>query len=71
MTNTNENQFDVNFDESSGISIEEQKEILSKIDSITEKNRNIFSSGAKGKNKINAKKRGAFFQSYRKYLQTH
>ena len=58
------------FDEKSGISVEEQKEILSKINGIAEKNRRSLSQGLpaeKGGGKrnaklvINAKKTGAFF----------
>ena len=56
-------------DAASGIPVEEQKEILDKINGIAEKNRIMLSQGAgsqKGKNRgktpvINAKKSGAFF----------
>jgi chromosome segregation ATPase len=58
MTNNNE----VFFDEKSGISIEEQKEIMSHINGIAEKHRLQLSQGASGgKNNIKAKKTGAFF----------
>jgi len=57
------------FDAASGISVEEQKEILDKINGIAEKNRIMLSQGAgsqKSKKRgkapvINAKKSGAFF----------
>jgi len=50
------------FDEKSGISVEEQKEILSKINGIAEKNRLLLSQTASGeKLAINAKKSGAVF----------
>jgi len=57
------------FDAASGIPVEEQKEILDKINGIAEKNRVMLSQGAgsqKGKKRgktpvINAKKSGAFF----------
>ncbi|MDR1836142.1 MAG: hypothetical protein LBQ89_00620 [Treponema sp.] len=63
MTETQE----IVFDDKSGISIEEQKEILAGINGITEKNRRSLSDGfrpdgLRGKKQvINAKKRGAFF----------
>ena len=63
----NETQ-EIVFDEKSGISVEEQREILFKINGIAEKNRRSLSKGASGeedgKNKngpISAKKTGAFF----------
>ena len=46
------------FDEKSGISVDEQKEILSKIDGIAEKNRRSLSEGAPA---VKAKKSGAVF----------
>jgi chromosome segregation ATPase len=56
------------FDDKSGISIEEQREILYKINKIAEKNRRSLSEGASGEEDgkaetavINAKKTGAFF----------
>lgn len=59
---------EVVFDAKSGISVEEQKEILSQINSIAEKNRRLLSqnasalqAGAKQGSVINAKKNGAFF----------
>jgi len=55
---------DVNFDEETGISAEEQKEIYSQIDKIAEKNRLSLSKGAVGSvqsSAINAKKNGALF----------
>jgi len=57
---------DVVFDEKSGISVEEQREILSKINGIAEKNRQLLSQGASvvkpgEKIAINAKKSGAVF----------
>jgi chromosome segregation ATPase len=62
MTNNDE----VVFDEKSGISLEEQKEILSKINGIAEKNRQLLSQNASvvkpgEKIAINAKKSGAVF----------
>ena len=64
---TMENENEIIFDASSGISVEEQKEILDKINGITEKNRTMLSQGAdlqpdkkRGKTPvINAKKSGA------------
>ena len=64
------NNDDVFFDDKSGISIEEQKEILSAINGIAEKNRRRLSQGNTGeteaqkggsKMQINARKSGAFF----------
>jgi len=58
------NKEDVVFDEKSGISVEEQKEILSKINGIAEKNRKLLSQTTqikKGEIVINAKKSGAGF----------
>jgi len=61
------NKEDVVFDEKSGISVEEQQEILSKINGIAEKNRKLLSQTTqndkdkKGKIIINAKKSGAGF----------
>jgi len=55
---------DVVFDEESGISVEEQKEILSKINGIAEKNRKLLSQTTQidnGKIIINAQKSGARF----------
>ena len=56
------------FDDKSGISIDEQREILYKINKIAEKNRRSLSEGASGEEDgkaetavINAKKTGAFF----------
>jgi predicted RNase H-like nuclease (RuvC/YqgF family) len=56
------------FDDKSGISIEEQREILFKINKIAEKNRRSLSQGSSGEESgkgetaaINAKKTGAFF----------
>jgi len=53
------------FDTKSGISIEEQKEILSQINKIAEKNRQLLSqsagSGETQNIAVNAKKNGAFF----------
>ena len=56
------------FDDKSGISIEEQREILCKINKIAEKNRRSLSQGASGEESgkkksgpLNAKKTGAFF----------
>ena len=58
MTNNDEVVFDAN----SGISVEEQQEILSRINGIAEKNRQSLSQGSSGgKTKIAAKKSGAFF----------
>jgi len=58
MTN-NDNVF---FDEKSGISIDEQKEILSQINGIAEKNKQSLSSGVINKNeKVAAKKNSAVF----------
>jgi chromosome segregation ATPase len=60
MTETQE----VVFDEKTGISAEEQKEILAKIDGIAEKNRLSLSKGASGhteKQTVKAKKSGALF----------
>lgn len=50
-------------DEKSGISIEEQKEILTQINGIAEKNRSLLSQGQEQlkKTNINAKKTGVFF----------
>jgi len=50
-------------DEKSGISIEEQKEILTQINGIAEKNRSMLSQGQEQlkKTNINAKKTGVFF----------
>lgn len=56
MTNNEE----IVFDSTSGISVEEQKEILSKIDGIAEKNRRQLSQGD-GKTAVVAKKTGALF----------
>jgi len=61
------NNEEVVFDAQSGISIEEQREILSKINGIAEKNRKQLSktgsqiAQSKGKIIINAKKNGAVF----------
>jgi len=60
------NNDEVVFDSSSGISVEEQKEILSKINGIAEKNRQLLSQNASvvksgEKIAINAKKSGAVF----------
>jgi chromosome segregation ATPase len=61
------NKEDIVFDEKSGISVEEQKEILSKINGIAEKNRRLLSQAGsqieekKGKVLVNAKKNGALF----------
>jgi hypothetical protein len=57
---------DIVFDEKSGISIEEQKEILSRINGITDKNRISLSHNIvdvkPGKNPVvNAKKSGSLF----------
>jgi len=53
---------DIVLDEKSGISIEEQKEILSQINGIAEKNRQQLSGGMSGEQTIvSAKKNGAFF----------
>jgi len=55
---------DVVFDEKSGISVEEQQEILSKINGIAEKNRKLLSQTTQisnGKIIINAQKSGAGF----------
>jgi len=56
---------DIIFDEKSGISLEEQQEILTHINGITEKNRNLLSQNSNQnqnkKIKIKAKKSGAFF----------
>jgi len=55
---------DVVFDEKSGISVEEQQEILSKINGIAERNRKLLSQTtqvANGKIIINAQKSGAGF----------
>jgi chromosome segregation ATPase len=57
---------EVVFDEKTGISLEEQKEILFKINTIAERNRKSLSQGAHGANSIEvsaikAKKSGAFF----------
>jgi ParB family transcriptional regulator, chromosome partitioning protein len=55
---------DVVFDEKSGISVEEQQEILSKINGIAEKNRKLLSQTTQvdnGKIVINAQKSGAGF----------
>jgi len=55
---------DVVFDEESGISVEEQKEILSKINGIAERNRKLLSQTTQvnnGKIIINAQKSGAGF----------
>ena len=55
---------DVVFDEKSGISIEEQQEILTQINGIAEKNRRHLSQRESGNDKkvsINAKKSGALF----------
>jgi len=58
------------FDAASGISVEEQKEILYRINGITENNRRLLSQGLKNekggkkrgaKTVIKAKKTGAFF----------
>jgi len=55
------------FDEKSGISVEEQREILTQINGIAEKNRQILSGNAADlhagikKSAINAKKSGVFF----------
>ncbi|MDR0322647.1 MAG: hypothetical protein LBI28_14225 [Treponema sp.] len=55
------------FDEKSGISVEEQKEILDKINGISEKNRSLLSqsgpqkSEKNGKINVNAKKSGTVF----------
>jgi len=58
MIETNE----VVFDDKAGISVEEQKEILSKINGIAEKNRRALSQSSLGtKPAINAKKSGAVF----------
>jgi len=57
----------IEFDEKSGISLDEQKEILSKINGIAEKNRKLLSQSTqvdkdkKGNIVINAKKSGAGF----------
>ncbi|MCL2722391.1 MAG: hypothetical protein FWD47_13760 [Treponema sp.] len=49
-------------DEKAGISVEEQKEILTQINSIAEKNRRSLSQGASLENPVvNAKKNGRFF----------
>jgi chromosome segregation ATPase len=64
------NKEDIVFDEKSGISLEEQREILSKINGITEKNRRLLSQtrsqidekkGGVNRVIINAKKNGAAF----------
>jgi len=58
------NKDDVVFDDKSGISVEEQQEILFKINGIAEKNRKLLSQTTqinKGKIIINAKKSGAGF----------
>jgi len=53
---------DILLDENSAISIEEQNEILTRINGITEQNRVLLSQNEGGKNnKIKAKKSGAFF----------
>jgi chromosome segregation ATPase len=53
---------DISFDANSGISIEEQKDILSRINGIAESNRRSLSEGsANVKLKIEAKKSGALF----------
>ncbi|MDR0316713.1 MAG: hypothetical protein LBH97_07425 [Treponema sp.] len=61
MTNNDE----IVFDESSGISAEEQRDILSKINGIAEKNRRSLSEAAlsetKGTQRFSAKKSGGFF----------
>jgi len=57
MTETAE----VDFDAKSGISVEEQKEILTQINGIAEKNRRSLSQAEKNGPNINAKKTGAFF----------
>ncbi|MDR0324059.1 MAG: hypothetical protein LBI12_06410, partial [Treponema sp.] len=59
------NNEDIVFDEKSGISVEEQKEMLAKINGITEKNRHSLSMDTQGlqsgkKSNIKAKKTGAF-----------
>jgi hypothetical protein len=56
----------IDFDSGSGISVEEQKEILAKINGITEKNRQILSQEASGLKKgkklaVKAKKSSAVF----------
>ncbi|MCL2209326.1 MAG: hypothetical protein FWC19_03845 [Treponema sp.] len=53
------NTDDILLDEQTGISIEEQKEILSRINGITEKNRSSLSNN--GKPRLKAKKRGILF----------
>jgi hypothetical protein len=57
------NNEEIILDEKSGISIEEQREILTRINGIAEKNRSSLSHGQKqgSKNNINAKKTGVFF----------
>jgi len=56
------NNEDIVLDAQSGISVEEQKEILAKINGIAEKNRQSLSEGMEsGKPVINAKKTGAIF----------
>jgi len=53
---------EVVFDTTSGISVEEQREIFSQINGIAEKNRRLLSqSVSSAKPEINAKKSGAFF----------
>jgi chromosome segregation ATPase len=60
------NKEELVFDEKSGISLEEQKEILSKINGIAEKNRKLLSQAGSQEDEkkgriINAKKNGAVF----------
>ena len=57
MANGNE----IKFDAASGISVEEQKEILAKINGIAEKNRRLLSQAPAGKSAVQAKKSGALF----------
>ena len=59
MTNNEE----IVFDEKSGISVEEQRDILTAINSISEKNRKALASTDEtaGKNRFKAKKTGGFF----------
>lgn len=67
MTNSDIVNNDIVIDENTGISVEEQQEILSQINGITEKNRRLLSENAANsqhgikKAKIDAKKSGMFF----------
>ena len=63
MDNTNKNNHNIVLDPSSGISIEEQKEILSHINGIAEENRKKLTGEQQEEktNVINAKKKGVFF----------